>query len=687
MESFCKVKYLNQSYLFVINDNTKYEQVIDFVLNKFGLIRGEFKIEYLVGKDRIILDSDDDLYVMKSFVRSHAKEDKVLEMIVSKPTDNNKNNDSNNININMNGFQTQMEEVLKGVGNLFTPPSQQPQKFNDDLNKSSSSSSSSSTTNERKTSSNNSPSGFNNPDIDNIYNMLRGANIELPPKEVVQAQVEEALKGVEQFFSPTTKQQESGGVVKGKESTKESTNPNNASSTANSNPNKSRHPAICDLCEVEIVGIRYKCYNCADYDVCESCEPSSSEKHPNHLFIKIREPFHATYLQEKHRKGFPAAGRGMFHHPFHQAFHPQNATTPPQSQSNCHGRRWPRGGSCYFRRVNRDNEQQPKEQPKEQQQKPKPSEQQQQQQQVKKASGVAQLRARFVKDVTLPDGTAVAPQQKLVKIFRMRNEGEGKWPEGVRLSHVGGDRFSDFAIRVPAIEAGEEIDIALDITAPEKAGRYTSYFRMTEPKDQKRFGHRVWVDILVEDPQDNEEEEEVEKKTEEDVAVVRTIELSNNSNVVVSEKEEEGKGKESIRNSSASEAVSSEVSEEEKREIEALADAVVDAVVEERLSQSGESSTSSFADDFEKIPSNEEQVNEDNDDDDNEEEEEKKNDDNSEESSQFPVDLADSANEWSRMLVKLDNMGFKDSNKNMRLLVKYNGDVLRLIEALLNGEE
>merc|ERR1711916_324539 len=282
--------------------------------------------------------------------------------------------------------------------------------------------------------------------------------------------------------------------------------------------------------------------------------------------------------------------------------------------------------------------------------------------------GVAQLRARFVKDVTLPDGTAVAPQGKLVKIFRMRNEGEGKWPEGVRLSHVGGDRFSDFAIRVPAIEAGEEIDIALDITAPEKAGRYTSYFRMTEPKDQKRFGHRVWVDILVEDPQDNEEEEEVEKKTEEDVAVVRTIELSNNSNVVVSEKEEEGKGKESIRNSSASEAVSSEVSEEEKREIEALAD----AVVEERLSQSGESSTSSFADDFEKIPSNEEQVNEDNDDDDNEEEEEKKNDDNSEESSQFPVDLADSANEWSRMLVKLDNMGFKDSNKNMRLLVKYN---------------
>merc|ERR1711991_179625 len=404
--------------------------------------------------------------------------------------------------------------------------------------------------------------------------------------------------------------------------------------TANSNPNKSRHPAICDLCEVEIVGIRYKCYNCADYDVCESCEPSSSQKHPSHLFIKIREPFHATYLQEKHRKGFPAAGRGMFHHPFHQAFHPQNATTPPQSQSNCHGRRWPRGGSCYFRRVNRDNEQQPKEQPKEQQQKPKPSEQEQQQQQVKKASGVAQLRARFVKDVTLPDGTAVAPQQKLVKIFRMRNEGEGKWPEGVRLSHVGGDRFSDFAIRVPAIEA----------------------------------------------------EEEVEKKTED--VVVRTIELSNNSNAAsTTEEKEEEKGKESIRNSSASEAVSSEVSEEEKREIEALADAVVDAVVEERLSQSGESSTSSFADDFEKIPSNEEQVNEDDDDDDNEEEEEKKNDDNSEESSQFPVDLADSANEWSRMLVKLDNMGFKDSNKNMRLLVKYNGDVLRLIEALLNGEE
>jgi len=49
------------------------------------------------------------------------------------------------------------------------------------------------------------------------------------------------------------------------------------------------HRAICDNCQAPIVGIRFKCMQCADYDLCEQCEPLPV--HPGHSFMKIAKPF------------------------------------------------------------------------------------------------------------------------------------------------------------------------------------------------------------------------------------------------------------------------------------------------------------------------------------------------------------------------------------------------------------
>lgn len=46
---------------------------------------------------------------------------------------------------------------------------------------------------------------------------------------------------------------------------------------------------LCDMCDKEIVGIRYKCTMRDDYDLCEKCEPKDTE----HTFLKIRKPEHA----------------------------------------------------------------------------------------------------------------------------------------------------------------------------------------------------------------------------------------------------------------------------------------------------------------------------------------------------------------------------------------------------------
>ena len=46
----------------------------------------------------------------------------------------------------------------------------------------------------------------------------------------------------------------------------------------------------CDGCGVfPIVGCRYKCAVCDDFDFCEECEKKKGEEH-NHPFLKISKP-------------------------------------------------------------------------------------------------------------------------------------------------------------------------------------------------------------------------------------------------------------------------------------------------------------------------------------------------------------------------------------------------------------
>ena len=47
---------------------------------------------------------------------------------------------------------------------------------------------------------------------------------------------------------------------------------------------------ICNACQRSpVIGVRYKCANCLDYDICEACEPKDNHD-PAHVFVKIRVP-------------------------------------------------------------------------------------------------------------------------------------------------------------------------------------------------------------------------------------------------------------------------------------------------------------------------------------------------------------------------------------------------------------
>lgn len=118
--------------------------------------------------------------------------------------------------------------------------------------------------------------------------------------------------------------------------------------------------------------------------------------------------------------------------------------------------------------------------------------------------GAAKPMARFVKDVSLPDGSTVFPGSTVTKTWRMRNDGQSTWPEGVTLTFSSGDLLAasqnDLTIAVAPLKPGEEVDISVNLLIPESSGRHVTYFRL-RTKEGNIFGQRLWADMRVVEPE------------------------------------------------------------------------------------------------------------------------------------------------------------------------------------------
>lgn len=116
-----------------------------------------------------------------------------------------------------------------------------------------------------------------------------------------------------------------------------------------------------------------------------------------------------------------------------------------------------------------------------------------------------QVRSRpssvFIQDVTLPDASPTEAGAVLKKVWKVKNNGKSAWPRNSRLVCVGGDLLGTdpAGIIVPPVEPGLSVDLEVTIKVPTTAGRYVSYYRLMTDR-QERFGHRLWIDIVVEKP-------------------------------------------------------------------------------------------------------------------------------------------------------------------------------------------
>jgi len=78
------------------------------------------------------------------------------------------------------------------------------------------------------------------------------------------------------------------------------------------------------------------------------------------------------------------------------------------------------------------------------------------------------------------------------------------WPAGTRMLFVSGDQMTT-EMSVPIgrdspVMPGEEVNIAVEMTAPSDLGRYLGYWRLTGPHCRRKWGQRVWCHVQVVDP-------------------------------------------------------------------------------------------------------------------------------------------------------------------------------------------
>jgi hypothetical protein len=103
----------------------------------------------------------------------------------------------------------------------------------------------------------------------------------------------------------------------------------------------------------------------------------------------------------------------------------------------------------------------------------------------------------FKEDLSIPDGTVVAPGAVLDKRWRVQNTGTCNWDEGYRLKEIAGPELGAAPEqRLVPVRSGSEAIIRILFTAPSEAGSYRSAWQAYDPEDRP-FGDAFFIQVQV----------------------------------------------------------------------------------------------------------------------------------------------------------------------------------------------
>jgi hypothetical protein len=106
-------------------------------------------------------------------------------------------------------------------------------------------------------------------------------------------------------------------------------------------------------------------------------------------------------------------------------------------------------------------------------------------------------RLSFVSDVGIQDNTSMTPGQTFTKTWKVRNSGTCAWDAGFKFAFTGGDAMGGVTYTLPSsVPANAEIDISVNMTAPNKTGPVRGNWRISTAAGQF-FGDEVYAAIQV----------------------------------------------------------------------------------------------------------------------------------------------------------------------------------------------
>ncbi|HMR63938.1 MAG TPA: NBR1-Ig-like domain-containing protein [Anaerolineae bacterium] len=109
-----------------------------------------------------------------------------------------------------------------------------------------------------------------------------------------------------------------------------------------------------------------------------------------------------------------------------------------------------------------------------------------------------QNRARFYRDVTVPDGTQFSPGEKFEKVWLLTNADTCPWGPGYTVRYLSGEQMSPSpsAPLTERVEPETNGEIKVALVAPEKPGVYRGVWQLHDLKGEP-FGPELYLEIEV----------------------------------------------------------------------------------------------------------------------------------------------------------------------------------------------
>lgn len=239
---------------------------------------------------------------------------------------------------------------------------------------------------------------------------------------------------------------------------------------------------ICDGCGVNpILGVRYKCAICQDFDYCEKCESTIEHPHP---FLKIRDPKHnpkaiITVLEEDlpnveqnqpRLEDFTKSFVGQSLDKIISGIHNISTETKEQMNKALEGI-----SQKIFPSAPKESEEMVEEIVQS-----KPVEEEKKEVQIieepVEKKELPQMDMAFVKEICTIPSKITMNDKTIYKTICLKNTGKTEWPKNCMLKNV--DGVSGQESKIVALAPGKEFSCILMLDNPAQVGDFSSFWRL-----------------------------------------------------------------------------------------------------------------------------------------------------------------------------------------------------------------